>query len=1238
MKRIAPIVFLLLSVNLWAAPATDGYDLLLRNQAAQALTVFAKDVQAPDSSVRARALRGTGMVYETLGNDSAAAMCYLDAYLADGDADHLQVNINSFFSILRGADSVFLPRLQKVMARLEKENPYHAAYSELYEEMGSFAMGVRPAGVVRDYHEKSAPVRKWKMAGPFDNVSNSGILRALPVEKGFTLKEKYNGLAGLPVGWNDFEVRSLNAWAMLDDRQGMANAVNYFATTLRSPVEQPVTIHFGVSGVFSLWVNGLRVAHSEVFQNTGREGYRIRTTFRQGANSILLKLGQEDGRASNFLLRVSDEQGKPLALTAQPEAQSAVSLDSGRAQVLEPALVARFHGLAAAPRNDPEALLQLVRHHSAREEFLAAKQALRELGSRYPSSALVAALTGNVYSREDNATLAELQYERTRRLDTANSVGWSYAYSRLVARESWQDAYELFLRRPQGMRPADEQLVNHVVACYKLARQQEMLAWLDTLLARPAPYAQLAGAEIVGNLGNKAMALQIARGVEARAPANQSIALRLAARLREAGQNGDAIALLEKTLEYYPEAVDLLHNMADIYFQDKNYAQAALVAQRGLRINPLHTDLFKLLGKSRELQGDLKGAMEAYQDVLRIGRADFELSDHLRELQKQKILRELASSWDLFKLAKEGRDWAQGRKDNSLILLSQRSLLAHAWGGFEVQDRLLVEVLDPQGVDDWKEYELGYESNYERLQIVRAVSIKPDGKTLQADRDGGQLVFTGLAPGDLIEVIVSRQSSFIGQIAGHFWSKHSFRYTVPLLHSQFEIFTPQGRNYQVKQYNTSLSAEKSVRAGLAVQSFTAAKVLSATAESQMPPWADALSWVQVSSVPSWSFIADWYHGLTGGKSVATPELRAFADSLFAGASSAEEKMRRVHDFITGDVRYSYMSFRQSGFVPQSAAKTLATRMGDCKDMATLGRALLALGGVESELVLVNTNDDGRAAILPTVEFNHCILRGSNGTYVDFTASHNGWRSLPRSDQGARALVAAQTLGDSLRWLPWLGSDREYTQRESFDTLSVDGSFARRIVTRRGGNYAALARGWYRFQNEERNRLDILRSVQKWYPGAELTYNKFAGLDSLDAEVVHEYGFRSRLAGWTAEATLCLPMPWADDIDAASLPGEPQRQYNYEYWRSWAFFGNYEHKMRLVLPKGWRLLDLPKAQRLQGDFGQYETSYRLDNGVLEATRRFSAKVLDVTPAQYPAFRAELEQLLKADRTMLVLVKN
>ena len=95
-------------------------------------------------------------------------------------------------------------------------------------------------------------------------------------------------------------------------------------------------------------------------------------------------------------------------------------------------------------------------------------------------------------------------------------------------------------------------------------------------------------------------------------------------------------------------------------------------------------------------------------------------------------------------------------------------------------------------------------------------------------------------------------------------------------------------------------------------------------------------------------------------------------------------------------------------MPQAAKDVLATRIGDCKDMASLGKCLMDIAGIKSWLVLVNTGIHyftDHAFIGPN--FDHCILQfetGDKTTYVDFTDRNTALGRLPSADQGAMALV------------------------------------------------------------------------------------------------------------------------------------------------------------------------------------------------------------------------------------------
>lgn len=63
-----------------------------------------------------------------------------------------------------------------------------------------------------------------------------------------------------------------------------------------------------------------------------------------------------------------------------------------------------------------------------------------------------------------------------------------------------------------------------------------------------------------------------------------------------------------------------------------------------------------------------------------------------------------------------------------------------------------------------------------------------------------------------------------------------------------------------------------------------------------------------------------------------------------------------------------------------ARDVLVNKIGDCKDVSTLGIAMLREVGITAHYVLVNSGDEERRGnIPPSIDFNHCIVAVENGT-------------------------------------------------------------------------------------------------------------------------------------------------------------------------------------------------------------------------------------------------------------------
>jgi hypothetical protein len=87
-----------------------------------------------------------------------------------------------------------------------------------------------------------------------------------------------------------------------------------------------------------------------------------------------------------------------------------------------------------------------------------------------------------------------------------------------------------------------------------------------------------------------------------------------------------------------------------------------------------------------------------------------------------------------------------------------------------------------------------------------------------------------------------------------------------------------------------------------------------------------------------------------------------------------ERLRALASFAQRDVRYVSIQIGIGGYRPHAALQVFQNRYGDCKDKATLLRAMLKEIGTESYLVLVNSERGAVVAAFPSIlNFDHVIL-------------------------------------------------------------------------------------------------------------------------------------------------------------------------------------------------------------------------------------------------------------------------
>jgi len=99
-------------------------------------------------------------------------------------------------------------------------------------------------------------------------------------------------------------------------------------------------------------------------------------------------------------------------------------------------------------------------------------------------------------------------------------------------------------------------------------------------------------------------------------------------------------------------------------------------------------------------------------------------------------------------------------------------------------------------------------------------------------------------------------------------------------------------------------------------------------------------WLDLSTIPSWRHVVEWYQGLSQPRCVPDAAIRARALELTRDAKTPQEKLKALVAFVSREIQYQTTPFRNSAYVPTLGKQVLRERYGDCKDKAALLTAML----------------------------------------------------------------------------------------------------------------------------------------------------------------------------------------------------------------------------------------------------------------------------------------------------------
>jgi transglutaminase-like putative cysteine protease len=365
-------------------------------------------------------------------------------------------------------------------------------------------------------------------------------------------------------------------------------------------------------------------------------------------------------------------------------------------------------------------------------------------------------------------------------------------------------------------------------------------------------------------------------------------------------------------------------------------------------------------------------------------------------------------------------------------------------------------------------------------------------------------------------------------------------------------------------------------------------------------------------------------------------IAALARRLTAGLPDARARALALSDWVRHNIRYVGVYVGAGGVVAHPPATVLENRYGDCKDHAGLLEALLAAAGIESTSALVNSGNAYRLPATPTLGvFNHMITYVPGlDLYLDPTAEAVGAGYLSAGILGKPVLLLKT---GTFAMTPILQPERN--RSTTWFDIGRDGRSSFRLGKLASGALAEPLRTALR----DARQAERTAFAQRMLQGLGLASRGVFDAEGAAATGAGQDGdaYRMSFSG-TSDGFLDLPGPsalattyelWSGLAEAVfNLGQESERRQDFVCPAI-----DHEDETGFRLPKGVRVLALPRAVSLMDGGIYYRASYARRGNEVRVKRRLTFRHgrATCTPGDFRAMQPALERIMRDLRSQIVV---
>lgn len=404
--------------------------------------------------------------------------------------------------------------------------------------------------------------------------------------------------------------------------------------------------------------------------------------------------------------------------------------------------------------------------------------------------------------------------------------------------------------------------------------------------------------------------------------------------------------------------------------------------------------------------------------------------------------------------------------------------------------------------------------------------------------------------------------------------------------------------------------------------------------------------------PDWIAVSRFDSGLNDPQVVIDDTIAAKARELTANAKTELDKIRAIGTFaqnlqyISIDIGVGY----GNALKPRPSNVVLNRGYGDCKDKATLMRAMLRVLKIDSYPIGIYSGDPTfiREEWASPSQFNHAILavKVSDETNAptiinypkigrllifDATDPYTPVGDLPDTLQGSLALIEAGDNGGLVR-MPITPPEMNLLERNIDVSLMGDGSIKGTIRELANGQESTL----FRAQRRLLSAGDYDKMLESWLTRGAVGA-KLVKVNSNDNHANASFDLNVEFAAQDYAQLMQNRLLVFKPVIVGRRGGvsltEPKREHPVMLDSN-----AMRETVTFSLPTGFVVDEMPDAVSLETPFGKYSTKYEVKENKLIFTRSLTTVRTTVPVDKYSSVKDFYSKIMAAEQSPVVLLKK